>query len=181
MDTNRLEVIVMFKHPKLNMYLKPSTGISRGHGRRKSGGKALAQAQKELAQTKTELKQTQDELARLQADYEDLLERINSINEQVFSSGSSSKVNPKYAEPTVSNMHAAFTDLHKYREFVRICDLRNELGWSREKFDNMLANLRDNSTVQLFRADESMLTREEIRDSFTDDRGFIMGLITWGR
>ncbi len=173
----------MFKHPKENMYLKPPTGVGRGHGRRKSGGKALAQAQKELAQTKAELKQTQDELARLQADYEDLIDRINSINEQALSSNSglSSKANPKYAEPTVSNMHAAFTDLHKYREFVRICDLRNELGWSREKFDNMLANLRDNSTVQLFRADESMLTREEIRDSFTDDRGFIMGVITWGR
>ena len=154
------------------MSRKQHSGIRRG-----GGGKALEQAQAELKQTRGELEKTQTELKQLQADYEDLLSRINSINDQLMSS--SQKANSKYTVPTVTNMKSAYDELHKFREFPRVADLRRELDWSREDFDEMIRTLRDNRTINLFRADESMLTKDEIRDSFTDERGFKQGLIIW--
>ena len=85
----------------------------------------------------------------------------------------------KSEECTQGAFRAAYDELHKFREFVRICDLRRELNWSREVFDEMMRKLRDNRTIQLFRADESMLTEDEIQDCFIDDRNFIMGIMTW--
>lgn len=86
-------------------------------------------------------------------------------------------VNPE--EYTLAKFRAAYDELHKFREFVRICDLRRSLDWPRNVFDEMIRTLRDNRTIQLFRADESMMTRDEIADCFIDDRNFIMGIMTW--
>ena len=152
---------------------KGSSGISKS----KSGGKTQA----ELKKTQTELAQTKAELEQLKADYAELIDRINSINEQAMSQVTKqvTQANSKYAAPTVANMKGAYDELHKFREFVRICDLRRELNWSREDFNDMMRKLRDNRTIQLFRADESMMTRDEIQDCFIDDRNFIMGILTW--
>ena len=80
---------------------------------------------------------------------------------------------------TVERFRAAYDELHKFREFVRICDLRRALNWPREFFDDMMRTLRDNRTIQLFAADESMLTKDEIRDCFTDETNYRMGIMSW--
>ena len=85
----------------------------------------------------------------------------------------------KPEECTQGAFRAAYDELHKFREFVRICDLRRKLNWPREVFDEMVRKLRDNRTIQLFRADEAMMTRDELQDCFIDDRNFIMGIMTW--
>ena len=85
----------------------------------------------------------------------------------------------KPEECTREKFRAAYDELHKFREFVRICDLRRKLNWPREAFDEMIRTLRDDRTIQMFRADESMLKRDEIEDSFTDENKFIMGIMTW--
>ena len=85
----------------------------------------------------------------------------------------------KPQECTREKFRAAYEELHKFWEFVRICDLRRALGWPREVFDEMVRTLRDDRTIQLFRADESIMTRDEVQDCFVDENRFIMGVMTW--
>ena len=80
---------------------------------------------------------------------------------------------------TQAKFRAAYDELHRFREFVRICDLRRALNWPREAFDGMIRTLRDNRTIRIIRADESMFTQDEIRDCFLDENKTLMGLITW--
>ena len=80
---------------------------------------------------------------------------------------------------TVENFRAEYDELHKFREFVRICDLRRKLNWPREVFDEMIRTLRDNRTIQLYAADESMLARDEIEDCFVDETNYRMGIMIW--
>ena len=63
--------------------------------------------------------------------------------------------------------------------FVRICDLRRRLGWPREVFDDMLRRLSDKSVVQLHAGDVTLMTPDEVQDSFVDENGFRMGTMTW--
>ena len=85
----------------------------------------------------------------------------------------------KPEECTQGAFRAAYDELHKFREFVRICDLRRKLNWPREVFDEMVRTLRDNRTIHLFAADESMLTKDEIQDCFMDETNYILGIMTW--
>lgn len=85
----------------------------------------------------------------------------------------------KRAEYTMGAMRRAYDELHKFRNLVRICDVRRSLGWPRETFDEMIRTLRDNRTIQIFRADESLFTRDEIQDCFVDENNFIMGTVIW--
>ena len=80
---------------------------------------------------------------------------------------------------TQAKFRKAYEELHIFREFVRICDLRRKLDWPREAFDGMIRTLRDNRTIQLFRADESHMTQDEIRDCFVDENRFIQGIMIW--
>ena len=76
-------------------------------------------------------------------------------------------------------LHAAFRELNQKSIFVRICDLRRRLGWPREVFDDMLRRLRDDDVVQLHAGDVTLMTRDEVQDSFVDENGFRMGTMTW--
>ena len=49
--------------------------------------------------------------------------------------------------------------------------VRNALNWDPERFDSTLRSLRDSYQIQLTGGDPSILTDQEIRDSFTDERG----------
>ena len=49
--------------------------------------------------------------------------------------------------------------------------VRNALNWESERFEATLKALRDSYAVQLTGGDPSILTDQEIRDSFTDERG----------
>ncbi|MBQ7216672.1 MAG: hypothetical protein IJS39_11900 [Synergistaceae bacterium] len=80
---------------------------------------------------------------------------------------------------TQAKFRRAYDELHVFREFIRICDLRRALNWPREVFDQMIRTLRDNRIIRVIIADESELTQDEIRDCFIDENKTLMGLITW--
>ena len=86
------------------------------------------------------------------------------------------KTNKQY---TREEFKKAFDKLDKGRIFVRICDLRKELNWPREVFDEMLVKLRDEEVIQLQVGDASTMTRDEVKDSFVDENNFRMSLVTW--
>ena len=73
----------------------------------------------------------------------------------------------------------AFYALDKGRIFVRICDLRRELNWPREVFDEMLRKLRDEEVIQLHEGDASTMTPDENNDCFIDENNIRMGTVTW--
>ena len=183
----------MFDIMRFRPFLKPSSGIGRGHSKRKNMGKGSAKMQKEMKKTKAQLAQTQealkakeaelqemrDMLATIRSAYETLEDRIQSMNTQAVNSAK--KEVRQYAELTQPKFRAAYDELHTFREFVRICDLRRSLNASPKDFDNMIRTLRDNRTIRVIRADESELTQDEIRDCFVDENNLLMSLITWQR
>ena len=99
--------------------------------------------------------------------------------ESVKSEPEQPKPQPQSGEYTLAKFKAAYDELHRFREFPRIPDLRRNLNWPREVFDEMIRTLRDNMTVQLYRADESTLTSEEIQDCFFARNNLIMGTLSW--
>ena len=82
-------------------------------------------------------------------------------------------------EYTRAKFRAAYDELHRDREFVRICDLRRRLDWPREEFDEMLRGLRDSMTVHMAQAEERYFTKDELADCWVDENKFRMGTITW--
>lgn len=80
---------------------------------------------------------------------------------------------------TIQNFRKAYDDLHRTREFVRICDLRRQLQWPRETFDEMIRHLRDNEIIQIYLADDSSMTEDERQDCFVDENYYRMGSMTW--
>ena len=75
----------------------------------------------------------------------------------------------------------AFDELNKGKIYVRISDMRRKLGWSREKFDTTLEQLRDNATIQLHAGDTSTMDESEVRDSYVDENNFLHITVTWTR
>jgi hypothetical protein len=73
----------------------------------------------------------------------------------------------------------AFDELNKGEKYVRICDIRRKLDWSREEFDSTLKKLRDNSTIQLHEGITSTMDESEVRDSFVDENNFLHINISW--
>ena len=82
-------------------------------------------------------------------------------------------------EYTLAKFKAAYDELHKFRDYPRIPDLRRKLDWPREVFDEMVRKLRDNMTIQIEQADESLFTHDEILDCFVDENNYKMGLLIW--
>ena len=75
----------------------------------------------------------------------------------------------------------AYQTLEQGNIYVRICDLRRHLGWRAEDFDAMLISLRDAGKIQLQTSATDSFTKDDIRDSFIDDRGLSKFLIEWRR
>ena len=61
--------------------------------------------------------------------------------------------------------------------FVRINEMRDELGWSRSRFDDMLKSLRDKGVIQLMESDVTLMSDREINGMFVDENGFRQGTI----
>ena len=80
---------------------------------------------------------------------------------------------------TKQTFEAAFRELDRGEYFIRICNLRRRLNWPREIFDTMLAQLRDDEKIQMHTGDLETMTQEDIRDSYTDENGFLMLTLTW--
>lgn len=81
------------------------------------------------------------------------------------------------------NGRVAFKDAYdrigKGRGFVRIHRIREDLNWSRERFDRMLIDLMADYTIELHGGDPTTLTEQEIKDSFTDENGLLYINVTW--
>lgn len=84
----------------------------------------------------------------------------------------------KEADP-VTLFKKVFDKLNKGKKYVRICDIRRELNWPREKFDTTMENLRDNSTIQLHEGITSTMDESEVKDSFVDENNFLHVNISW--
>ena len=84
-------------------------------------------------------------------------------------------------KPTVTeeDFKVAFQALERGKFYVRICDLRRRLDWNVEDFNTMLIRLRDAGKIQLHTSSTDSFTKDDIRDSFIDDRGFSKFLIEW--
>ncbi|MBR0317519.1 MAG: hypothetical protein IJQ99_11710, partial [Synergistaceae bacterium] len=80
---------------------------------------------------------------------------------------------------TLKNFKQTFDKLDRGRIFVRIPDMRKELNWPREVFDNMLIKLRDEGVIALHVGDTSLMTPDEVENSFVDENGFRLGTVTW--
>ena len=74
---------------------------------------------------------------------------------------------------------AAFDKLDGGRIFVRICNMRRELGWSEERFNAVLRKLRTDGTIQLRAGEVSTMTEEDINLSYMDENNFFYATITW--
>ena len=73
----------------------------------------------------------------------------------------------------------AFENLDRGRIFVRICNMRRELGWSEDRFDNLLRKLRSEGVIQLHAGDVSTMTEEDVNLSYTDENNFFYATMTW--
>ncbi len=82
-----------------------------------------------------------------------------------------------YQEVSPENFMSAFDELDHGKIFVRICDLRKKLNWSRENFDRMLVKLRDEAKIQLHEGDVTLMTDDEIENCFIDENNFRMGTV----
>jgi hypothetical protein len=63
--------------------------------------------------------------------------------------------------------------------FVRIYRIRCKLNWSREKFDRVLTDLLADYAVEVHRGDPSILTEQEIKDSYKDENGTLYITLSW--
>ena len=98
---------------------------------------------------------------------------------EVVPDGKKPKESDKPEEYTLAKFKAAFDELDRGKIFVKIAELRRKLNWPREVFDRMLRSLRDNETAQIYLADESTMTPDEIADCFIDENNYRMGTMTW--
>ncbi|WP_207679644.1 hypothetical protein [Desulfonema magnum] len=73
----------------------------------------------------------------------------------------------------------AYDMVGKGRSFVRIHRIREHLNWPKEHFDRVLRYLRRNYVIQLQGGDPSLMTDQEINDSFIDENGIFYVTVTW--
>jgi hypothetical protein len=74
---------------------------------------------------------------------------------------------------------AAFNKLRQGKTSVRICRLRYELQWTKERFDNCLTELRRSYRIQLLDGSPADLTPQERADSFTDNENRFYAAVQW--
>ena len=65
------------------------------------------------------------------------------------------------------------------RSFVRIHRLRDALPWPRERFERVLRELVADYTLELHGGDPSVMTAEELRQSFTAADGTLYIALSW--
>jgi len=76
---------------------------------------------------------------------------------------------------------AAYEALERGKGYVRIYEIRRHLRWSVQDFDRMLIRFRDAGKIQLLSSATDTFTKEDISDSFIDDRGLNKYLIMWSQ
>ena len=74
---------------------------------------------------------------------------------------------------------AAYNEVGHGRNFVRIHRLRGALPWPRERFERVLGELVADYTIELHGGDPSIMTAEELRQSFTAADGTLYIALSW--
>lgn len=64
---------------------------------------------------------------------------------------------------------SAFEDVKGDKSHAKIYELREKLGWTREKFDAVLMKLRDERKIQLVYGETNKMTKEQLKNSFIED------------
>jgi len=75
--------------------------------------------------------------------------------------------------------YQAYCDVGKGNSFVRIHRIRERLGWTRERFDQVFADLMAAYVIEPHGGDPSSMTASELADSFEDRRGIFYLTMTW--
>ncbi len=75
--------------------------------------------------------------------------------------------------------HAALSNSGKGRRMVYLYMVRRNLNWSRERFDTLIRKLRSEYRIQLHGGDPSIMTEDQVRDSFMDERGVLHISVSW--
>jgi len=76
-------------------------------------------------------------------------------------------------------MKEAYDHVGQGKSFVRIYQLREHLGWSRNRFDKTIEDLARKLMIQLHRSDPSVLSEEEIKNSYNDNDLGLCITLTW--
>jgi hypothetical protein len=74
---------------------------------------------------------------------------------------------------------AALSVSGKGRRMVYLYMVRRYLKWSRERFDTLVRKLREEYRIQLHGGDPSVMTEDQVRDSFMDERGVLHISVSW--
>ena len=92
----------------------------------------------------------------------------------------------EYAKRTPENFKAAYDAVNSAKQandYVKVSDMRDELGWTKKEFDAMIERLRGSGTIQLNLGDQHLLTKREYENGYTDAMmrhfGMTYGALTW--
>jgi len=83
------------------------------------------------------------------------------------------------AEDERATLRAAYIRVGQGRSFVRIHRLRAAIPWLRERFDRVLQMLIADYTVELHGGDPSVLSQDELQQSWTDADGTLYIALSW--
>ena len=96
------------------------------------------------------------------------------------------KASTQYTERTSENFRAAYDAVNRTKDandYVKVSDMRDELGWSKKEVDGMIADLRKRGAIQMNIGDPHLMTKREYENGYADDfaRHFDMmyGSLTW--
>lgn len=76
---------------------------------------------------------------------------------------------------------AAYDAVSPGARYVRIHRVRQHLNWPRERFDQVLRKLSTDYTIALHGGDPSIMTEQEIKDSYMDENNLLCITLTWER
>jgi hypothetical protein len=89
-------------------------------------------------------------------------------------------VNPEMETGDESELfQTALSTIGKGRRMVYLYMIRRNLNWSRERFDALIRKLRADYQIQLHGGDPSIMTEDQVRDSFMDERGTLHISVSW--
>lgn len=98
----------------------------------------------------------------------------------------SEKKNADYGDRTPEAFKAAYDAVNRHKDandYVKVSDMRDELGWSKKEFDAMIEQLRSSGKIQMNLGDQHLLTKREYENGYTDELmqhfGMTYGALTW--
>jgi hypothetical protein len=82
-------------------------------------------------------------------------------------------------ERDINDFQASYDKFEQAPFFVDIYEVRRDLGWAREKFDNTIARLREDGVIHLYVGDSTTMAKDQREDGWVDKNGTLMQSMTW--